>query len=64
MTRSVFTQAGTLIHESSHFDNIAGTDDVVYGEPGCKQLALKDPDTALTNADSHEFFAENDPALL
>jgi peptidyl-Lys metalloendopeptidase len=65
MNTSTYTiaQAGTLVHESSHFDVIAGTDDVVYGESACQKLAVKDPDTAITNADSHEFFAENDPPL-
>jgi peptidyl-Lys metalloendopeptidase len=25
-------------------------------------LAISDPDAAITNADSHEYFAENNPA--
>jgi peptidyl-Lys metalloendopeptidase len=56
------SQAGTLIHEMSHFDNVAGTDDVVYGQAGAKSLAISNPDAAITNADSHEYFAENTPA--
>ena len=40
-----------------------GTDDVVYGQDGAKDLAKSDPDQAITNADSHEYFAENNPAL-
>ena len=39
-----------------------GTDDVVYGQDGAKDLAKSDPDQAITNADSHEYFAENNPA--
>lgn len=57
------SKAGTLIHEMSHFDVVAGTDDVVYGQAGAKNLASTDPNLAVTNADSHEYFAENTPAL-
>ena len=56
------SKAGTLIHEMSHFDVVAGTDDVVYGQTGAMALAISDPDAAITNADSHEYFAENNPA--
>jgi peptidyl-Lys metalloendopeptidase len=56
------SKGGTLIHETSHFNVVAGTDDVVYGQSGAKSLALSDPDGALNNADSHEYFAENNPA--
>lgn len=55
------SKAGTLIHETSHFTVVAGTDDVVYGQSGARNLALTDPDSALNNADSHEYFAENNP---
>jgi peptidyl-Lys metalloendopeptidase len=57
------SKAGTLIHEMSHFDVVAGTDDVVYGQAGARNLADTDPDAAITNADSHEYFAENTPPL-
>ncbi len=57
------SKAGTLIHEMSHFDVVAGTDDVVYGQSGARNLADTNPDAAITNADSHEYFAENTPAL-
>ena len=57
------SKAGTLIHEMSHFDVVAGTDDVVYGQAGARELADTDPNAAITNADSHEYFAENTPAL-
>ncbi len=56
------SRAGTLIHEVSHFDIVANTDDVVYGQAGAKSLATSDPDGALRNADSHEYFSENTPA--
>lgn len=57
------SKAGTLIHEMSHFNVVAGTDDVVYGQAGARTLADEDPDAAITNADSHEYFAENTPPL-
>jgi peptidyl-Lys metalloendopeptidase len=57
------SKAGTLIHEMSHFDVVAGTDDVVYGQSGAMNLAINDPNAAITNADSHEYFAENTPSL-
>jgi peptidyl-Lys metalloendopeptidase len=61
-TTGTDSKAGTLVHEMSHFNVVAGTDDVVYGQSGAKSLALSDPDGALNNADSHEYFAENTPA--
>jgi peptidyl-Lys metalloendopeptidase len=57
------SKGGTLIHELSHFTAVAGTDDHVYGQSGAKSLALSSPTQALNNADSHEYFAENTPAL-
>ena len=56
------SRAGTLIHEMSHFNVVAGTDDVVYGQTGARSLAISDPNAALNNADSHEYFAENTPS--
>jgi len=56
------SKAGTLIHEISHFNVVAGTDDIVYGQTGARQLAISDPNGALNNADNHEYFAENKPA--
>ena len=56
------SKAGTLVHEMSHFNAVAGTDDVVYGQAGAKNLAITDPNGALNNADSHEYFAENTPS--
>lgn len=52
------SQAGTLIHETSHFDIVAGTDDYVYGQSSCKKLASKSPNKAVFNADNYEYFAE------
>jgi len=55
------SRAGTLIHEMSHFDVVASTDDWAYGQTACKKLA-KRANKAIDNADSHEYFAENTPA--
>ena len=56
------SKGGTLIHEMSHFNVVAATDDHVYGQTGARNLAASDPDAALDNADNHEYFAENNPA--
>jgi peptidyl-Lys metalloendopeptidase len=57
-TIGIDSQAGTLIHETSHFDVVAGNNDYVYGQSSCKKLASKDPNRAVFNADSYEYFAE------
>lgn len=57
------SKGGTIIHETSHFTAVAGTDDFVYGQSGAKSLAISDPSKALFNADTHEYFAENTPFL-
>ena len=57
------SKAGTLIHETSHFTNVASTDDWAYGQTAAASLAISDPAKALDNADSHEYFGENTPAL-
>ena len=55
------SKAGTLVHETSHFTVVAGTNDNAYGQTACKKLATKNPAKAVANADSHEYFAENNP---
>lgn len=55
------SQGGTLIHEMSHFNVVASTDDYVYGQAGARNLAITNPDEAIMNADNHEYFAENNP---
>ena len=55
------SRAGTIIHETSHFTAVAGTDDHVYGQTAAKNLAITNPDNALDNADNHEYFGENTP---
>jgi len=56
------SKAGTFVHEMSHFNVTASTDDWAYGKSACMSLATTDPAKALDNADSHEYFAENTPA--
>jgi peptidyl-Lys metalloendopeptidase len=55
------SKGGTLVHEMSHFTVVAGTDDLAYGQQAAGQLAVSDPDKAIQNADSHEYFGENTP---
>ena len=57
------SKAGTIIHELSHFTILGDTDDVVYGQSGARSLANNNPNNAVRNADSHEYFAENTPFL-
>ena len=55
------SQPGTLTHESSHFTDVAATDDYQYGVTGCLSLAKNNPAEACMNADSHEYFQESQP---
>ena len=57
------SKAGTLVHEMSHFNVVAGTNDWAYGQTAAKNLARTNPSRAIDNADSYEYFAENTPAL-
>jgi len=57
------SKAGTLVHEMSHFNVVAATDDHAYGQSAAKNLAISSPTRALDNADNHEYFAENTPSL-
>ena len=52
------SKAGTLVHEMSHFNVVAGTSDYAYGTSACQSLASSNPSRAINNADSHEYFAE------
>jgi len=59
------SKAGTIGHESSHFNDIGGTTDKdssgqkIYGQSASQQLANSDPAQALIHADSFEFFLES-----
>jgi len=52
------SQMGTVAHEMSHFNTIAGTQDHVYGVINAQKLAIKNPAMALDNADNFEYFIE------
>lgn len=52
------SRADTIIHEGTHFLQILGTQDIVYGEDQCKSLAKKDSSSASNNADNHAFFSD------
>ncbi|NAZ35204.1 M35 family metallo-endopeptidase [Rubellimicrobium sp. CFH 75288] len=53
------TREGTIIHEVTHFPSVAGTVDECYSRPVCEGMALSDPDLAVINADSFQYFAED-----
>ena len=52
------SRPGTITHEMSHFSIIGGTKDHAYGPAKCRELASRDSQLALTNADNFEFWAE------
>jgi peptidyl-Lys metalloendopeptidase len=58
------SKGGTLVHEMSHFNVVAGTDDHVpmakAAPPAWRSAIRRRP---IDNADSHEYFSENTPAL-
>jgi peptidyl-Lys metalloendopeptidase len=62
-TTGTDTQAGTLVHEVSHFSVVAGTDDHAYGPEDAKNLAKNSPEKAINNAENYDYFAENNPNL-
>jgi len=55
----VGTMAGTLVHEVSHFNIVAATDDHIYGRGRSIELALESPGLAVRNADSYQYFVED-----
>jgi peptidyl-Lys metalloendopeptidase len=61
-TSGTDSKGGTIVHEMSHFNVVAGTDDIAYGQTAAKSLAISNPANAIQNADSHEYFAENTPS--
>ena len=40
------SKAGTLVHETSHFTVVAGTQDYAYGQSACRSLAISNPTRA------------------
>ena len=53
------TREGTIIHEVSHFDIVAGTEDHCYTRSICSLFAKANPGLAINNADSLQYFAED-----
>ena len=53
------SRGGSLIHEITHAKDVAGTSDFQYGTTAAADLAMSQPDVAVTNADNYEYFAEN-----
>lgn len=49
------SKAGTVVHEHTHSDAL--TDDIQYGQSGCRTLAKSHPEKAIHNADTHEYYA-------
>lgn len=61
------SKADTIIHENSHFSDVAGTEDepmnpndpnspTAYGKDNCAQLANDNPDSAKKNADNFTYY--------
>jgi len=55
------SKPGTIVHELSHFNAVAGTSDIQYGTTNCQNLAKSNPAQAIRNADSHEYLSESCP---
>jgi len=51
-------RAETIVHEVSHFNRVAGTDDWAYGENACRNLARSNPARAVDNADNMCYFGK------
>lgn len=50
-------RAGVILHETSHWNVAASTDDYAYGESNCLSLAATNPTAAIDNADNYHYFA-------
>ncbi|KAF9554856.1 zincin [Agrocybe pediades] len=50
---------GIIIHEASHFYVNAGTRDIIYGVQPAKNLAARNPWSAINNAANFAYFGEN-----
>lgn len=53
------TKEGTIVHELTHFRNVAGTEDHCYARSECAEMAERRPGKALENADSYQYFTED-----
>ncbi len=57
------SRSGTIVHEVSHFNIVANTDDFRPNQQGIRQLASSQPNSAIRAANAYEYFAENTPFL-
>ncbi len=59
------SKSGTIVHEISHFNIVAATDDFssALDQRGSRNLANSSPASAIRNANAFEYFAENTPFL-
>ena len=53
------TREGTIIHEISHFEVVAGTEDECYTRIICTDMARTGPHLAISNADSYQYYSED-----
>jgi peptidyl-Lys metalloendopeptidase len=53
------TREGTIVHELSHFEHVAGTEDHCYSRRECSAMAQEAPALAIENADSYQYFTED-----
>lgn len=53
------SKAGTIVHEISHFEVVASTEDHCYSRSLCREMAERSPGRALDNADSYQYFVED-----
>lgn len=53
------SQTGTIIHELSHFRIVARTDDNCYARTVCSRMAQRNSVSAVHNADSYQYYAED-----
>jgi len=57
------SKPGAILHEMSHFQVIAGTEDHCRYMLACADLAVASPGLAVDSAQNYAYFAENDPYI-
>ena len=57
------SKVGIVTHSASLFNAVAGTADLTSGKADAEALAVSNPNLAVTNADSYQYFTENDPLI-
>lgn len=53
------TREGTIVHELSHFEHVADTEDHCYSRRECAAMARSSAALAIENADSYQYFTED-----